>query len=110
MAIEYVCAAVPLTAMAAAGGVALVRIYFSNTRRMTSFVTGEVVRADQRASIVKDRRQTETSVVVKYTVSGEEYEITHKLDGERARQFPEGKPLPVRYNPADPKMAALAME
>jgi hypothetical protein len=109
MQFEYLCAGVPLAAMAAAGSVVLVKLYFANTRRMTSRVAGAVVRAEPRVTIVNDRRKAETVLTVKYVVGGRELELTHVLEGERAQHFPPGRPVTVRYNPAAPEMAAVVM-
>ena len=108
MQFEYICAGIPLAAMVAAASVILVKVYFSNTRRMTSRVAGTVVRAEPRVTIANGRRKAETVLIVRYIVSGKELELTHVLEGERAQHFPPGRPVQVRYNPAQPDMAGVA--
>jgi hypothetical protein len=107
MPLEYLCVAIPFAAMIAVGSVVLIKLYFSDTRRMTSRVAGQVVRAEPRVTIVKDRRKAQTVLVVRYVVGGRELELTHVLDGERVQHFPPGRPVQVRYNPAEPEMASI---
>jgi len=109
MHFEYFCVGIPLVVMFGAGSVVLAKMYFSNTRRMTSRVGGQVVRAEPRVTIVNDRRNAETVLVVRYVVGGRELELAHVLEGERAQHFPPGRPVQVRYNPAEPEMAAVVM-
>jgi hypothetical protein len=84
------------------------RFYFSNTRRMTSFTTGTVVRADERVVVHPNRRLTETEVVIRYHVGRKDYELRKMCEGARAAQYPEGRQLSVRYNPGFPAMSDLA--
>ena len=109
MQFELICAGIPLAVMAAAGSVVLVKLYFSNTRRMTSRVAGQIVRAEPRVTIAKGRRKAETVLTVGYVVSGRALEMTYVLEGERAQHFPPGRPIQVRYNPAQPDMAGVVL-
>jgi hypothetical protein len=109
MQFELICAGIPLAVMAAVGSVILVKLYFSNTRRMTSRTAGKVVRAEPRVTIANGRRTAETVLTVSYIVSGRELELTYVLEGERARHFPPGRPIQVRYNPAQPDMAGVVL-
>lgn len=109
MQFELLCAGIPFAVMIAAASVILIKLYFSNTRRMTSRVTGQVVRAEPRVTIVKDRRKAETILTVRYVVSGRELNLVHVLEGERSQHFPPGRPVQVRYNPAQPDMAGVLM-
>jgi len=106
---EYFCAGIPLAAMTAAGSVVLVKMYFSDTRRMTSRVAGTVVRAEPRVTITNNRRKAETLLTVRYVVGGRELELAHVLEGERAQHFPPGRAVQIRYNPAAPEMAGVVM-
>ncbi len=107
MQFEYLCAGVPLAAMVGAASVVLVKMYFSNTRRMTSRVAGQVVRHRARVTIANNRRKAETVLTVRYVVGGRELELTHVLEGERAQHYPPGRPVQIRYNPAQPEMAGV---
>ena len=87
--------------------VLLSKFYLTDQRRMTSHATARVVSAEQRVVITEVERRTETEVVARFASGGHEHEVKRVLRGERAKQFPPGKEVPVRYNPGRPWMAQL---
>lgn len=73
---------------------------------------GEIVRSD----IVRGRRSGEAVIRYAYTVDGRAYEGWRKYfirrgDGRTrsdwVRQYPEGRTVPVHYDPDDPEISAL---
>src|SRR5580765_2569898 len=88
--------AVPILALIAR------KFYITETSRMTSEAAGKVVSVEQRAVSDAHERRTETEVVVAYTIAGTEYQIKRIFPGERAVQYPMGRQITVRYNPATP--------
>jgi hypothetical protein len=92
------------------GGIALIVFYWRKEMKMTSSTRGEVISATSREIRDENGRRDETILQVLYTVSGREYEISHTLRGKIADRFPAGRPVPVRYNPSDPKMARIPTE
>jgi hypothetical protein len=90
--------------------VLMAKLYLTDTRRMTSHTTAKVVSAEQKVIISEDERRTETEVVARFTAGGREVELKRVLRGERAKQFPPGREVPVRYNPGRPWMADLMIE
>jgi len=95
--------AVPILALIAR------KFYITETSRMTSQTPGRVVMVEQRAVSDAVERRTETEVEVTYTIAGTEYQIKRIFPGERAVQFPIGRVISVRYNPATPTMAQLVL-
>ena len=89
------------------GTAALTYLYYRKGMKMTSHTMGRVVSATDR-EVRDDRgRRDETVVVCKYSVSGRDYEISLVFRGRTADRFPNGREVPVRYNPGDPKMAKI---
>jgi hypothetical protein len=88
-------------------GLLLAKFYLTDTRRMTSYTKGTVVSADQRVVVTGNERRTETEVTARFTAGGREVELKRVLRGERAKHFPPGSPIPVRYNPGRPWMAQI---
>lgn len=87
----------------------LFRFYFTDRRRMTSYTEGRVLTADERVVIDKDMRRTETEIVASYTASGKDYQVRRVIEGAKAKLFPPGRPVQVRYNPGEPDMSELAL-
>jgi hypothetical protein len=90
-------------------GILLAKFYLTDQRRMTSNTIARVVSAEQRVVIDEKARRTETEVVASFTAGGHEHTVKRVLKGERARQFPPGREVPVRYNPGRPWMAELVL-
>ena len=88
-------------------GILLAKFYLTDQRRMTSQTTGRVVSAAQRVIVDESARRTETEVVARFTAGGQEHEVRRVLKGERARQFPPGREIAIKYNPGEPWMADL---
>src|SRR6476659_5055757 len=84
--------------------VLLFRFYFTDRRRMTSVTDGRVVRAEERVVVERDLRMVKTEVVAAYSARGKEYEVKRVIEGSKAKVFPPGKVVPVRYNPGEPDM------
>ena len=97
-------------AMALAGAVSLILIYHSKSLKMTSTASGRVVRAEEREIREPTSRREETLVVCQYVVGGREYRIERTYHGRQAVRFRDGTELPVRYNPANPSMAKIAVD
>jgi hypothetical protein len=85
----------------------MAKLYLTDRRRMTSQSNAKVVHAEQRVIVSDDERRTETEIVARFTAGGREVELKRVLRGERAKQFPLGREIPVRYNPGRPWMAEL---
>ena len=83
----------------------LAKFYLTDRRRMTSQTTAHVVSAEQRVIVDSQARRTQTEVVARFSAGGHEHEVRRIFKGERARQFPPGREIPVRYNPGRPWMA-----
>jgi len=96
-------------AVAAVITLAMGALYFNNSRRMTSITAGKIVRSEEREVMRKDAREFETDIVASYTASGKEYQITRTLPGRLSKRFGQGKTINIRYNPAEPDMADLAV-
>ncbi|HEY8750729.1 MAG TPA: DUF3592 domain-containing protein [Tepidisphaeraceae bacterium] len=90
--------------------VAMAKLYLTDTRRMTSHTDARVVSSEQKVIITEDERRTETEIVARFTALGREIELKRVVRGERAKQFPPGSTVPVRYNPGRPWMADLLIE
>ena len=86
-------------------------IFLSHHRffKMTSSTTGEVVRAEQREVRDAQERRDETVVVCRYMVHGKPYEIERVMRGRLSDRLPPGAKIRVKYNPAEPHMADLAL-
>jgi len=104
MPIGFIVAAIVFVALLF---VLLSKFYLTDKRRMTSHATAQVVTAEQRTIVNEVERRTETEIVAKFNAGGHEHEVRRILRGERAKQFPPGKQVPVRYNPGRPWMADL---
>ena len=74
---------------------------------MTSEVPGRVVSVVERVNIEDDRRKPQTLVTISYAASGVECELQRVLAGHIGSYFPVGRPLRVKYNPAEPTMARV---
>jgi hypothetical protein len=90
---------------------AMLMVVFSHHRffKMTSSTSGEVVRSEQREVRDENERRDETVVVVRYAVHGKPYEIERVMRGRLADRLAPGKKVVIRYNPAEPDMADLAL-
>jgi hypothetical protein len=89
--------------------VLLFRFYFTDRRRMTSMTDGRVLRAEERVVIERDLRKVMTEIVASYSARGKQYEVKRVIEGSKAKVFPPGRVVPVRYNPGEPDMAELAV-
>jgi hypothetical protein len=89
--------------------VLLFRFYFTDRRRMTSMTEGHVVRVGERVEIEKGLRVTRTEIAAAYTARGQEYQVSRVIEGAKAKLFPVGRAVPVRYNPGEPDMSELAL-
>lgn len=99
-----------VVAMALAGAVALMLIYHSKRMKMISSTAGRVVRAEEREIRDETSRREETRVVCRYVVAGREYSIERTYPGRQAVRFGDGREIPIRYNPANPAMARIAVD
>ena len=99
-----------ITAMIIVGVIATMLFYHSPRWKMTSAVTGEVARTEEREIRDKQGRREETLVVVKYTVRQHDYELNLTFPGRQSSRFTDGRKIPMRYNPADPNMAQLILD
>jgi len=90
---------------------AVLMVVFSHHRffKMTSSTSGEIVRSEQREVRDENERRDETVVVCRYTVHGKAYEIQRIMRGRLADRLTPGKKVAIRYNPAEPDMADLAL-
>jgi hypothetical protein len=89
--------------------VLLFKFYFTNRRRMTSMTDGRVIRSEERVVIEKDLRKTMTEIVASYQLRGKEYEVRRVIEGAKAKVFPPGRVVRVRYNPGEPDMSEVAI-
>jgi hypothetical protein len=87
----------------------LFRFYFTDRRRMTSYTDGRVVRSDERVVVDERARRTETEIVAAYSASGKDYQVSRVIEGAKAKVFPVGRVVRVRYNPGEPDMSELAL-
>lgn len=90
---------------------AVLTVVFSHHRffKMTSSTAGEIIRSEQREVRDENERRDETVVVCRYTVHGKDYEIQRIMRGRLADRLTPGKKVSIRYNPAEPDMADLAL-
>ena len=93
--------------MAAFVGLLMAKVYLTDTRRMTSHTNATVVSAEQRVIVTEKERRTDTEITARFTAAGREVELKRVLRGERAKHFPPGSAVPVRYNPGRPWMAQI---
>ena len=92
------------------GGIILMVIFSHHPFfKMTSRTAAQVLRADQHEVRDDRERRDETTIRAKYTVHGKDYEIERTLRGRLADRFPPGAKIPVRYNPAEPHIADIAL-
>jgi hypothetical protein len=70
---------------------------------------GTVISADEREISDNRGRRIETVVRCRFRMNDQDYEVEHAFRGKVAGHFPPGKQLPIRYNPAEPTMARIAM-
>jgi hypothetical protein len=89
--------------------VLLVKFYFTNDRRMTSTTSGTVVRAEERVQVNEVERRTETEIVAKYRAAGKEFEVKKVIEGQKAKLFPAGRAVQVRYHPGEPEMSRIVL-
>ncbi len=87
----------------------LKKFYLTNARRMTSRTIGTVQGAEERVVITATDRHVETVLTVNYAAGGRDWTVTGVIFGDRARHFPAGRTVPVKYNPANPDMAEVAL-
>ena len=85
----------------------LKKFYLTDARRMTSRTVGTVVRAEERVIVSPTERRVETELVVSYAAGGRDWSVTGHVHGPRAKYYPPGRELPIKYNPANPNMAEL---
>lgn len=90
-----------------AGVVVIFSIYYSNSMKMTSYMLGEVVSAEDRVVRDENERREETVIVSRYSVHGTQYTITHVMRGRHAKAYPPGRKITVWYNPIAPEMAKI---
>jgi hypothetical protein len=90
---------------------AVLMIYFSHHPffKMTSSTSAEVLRSEQREVRDEHERRDETVVVCRYEVHGKTYEIERVMRGRLADRLAPGTKVRVKYNPAEPDMAELAL-
>lgn len=90
---------------------AILMVVFSHHRffKMTSSTSGEIVRSEQREVRDEHERRDETIVRCRYSVHGKSYEIERIMRGRLADRLTPGTKVPIRYNPAEPDMADLAL-
>jgi hypothetical protein len=79
------------------------------TFKMTSRTAGAVVAANEVERQHHDRKWVETELVCRYNAGGTEREVKRLLRGRQAKRFPEGKTVPVRYDPAEPHVAEVVV-
>ncbi len=96
--------------MALAGAVALMLIYHGKRMKMISSTAGRVVHSEEREIRDSTSRREETHVVCRYVVAGREYRIERTYPGRQAVRFRDGREIPIRYNPANPSMARIAVD
>ncbi|HWE01335.1 MAG TPA: DUF3592 domain-containing protein [Tepidisphaeraceae bacterium] len=82
-------------------------VYYGKTMKMTSYINGAIVKADERVVRDQQERREETVLVCKYSIRGKDYEIIHVMRGLRADAYPPGKSIIVWYNPNVPEMARI---
>ena len=79
------------------------------TFKMTSYTSGKVVSVNEREIKLETGRRLETELICTFTAGGAQRHITHVLRGRQASRFPVGKDVPVRYYPANPDLARVAV-
>ena len=77
--------------------------------KMTSYTRGTVVAVEEREIKQQVGRRLETELICRYTAGGAERQIVHVLQGKQAKRFPVGAGVPVRYYPANPDLARVAV-
>jgi hypothetical protein len=77
--------------------------------KMTSSTTGQVIRAEHREIRDESERRDETVVTCRYIVHGRPYEVERVMRGRLIDRLPPGAKIRVKYNPAEPEMADLAL-
>ena len=80
------------------------------TFKMTSYTQGKVIGVNEREIKLDAGRRLETELICRFKAGGAEREITHVLPGRQAKRFPVGKDVPVRYYPANPDLARVAVK
>lgn len=89
------------------GAIGLIFFYHQKRLKMTSNTVAEVIRSEQREVRDEKERRDETIVRVRYSVSGNTYEVEQVLRGRLAARYPAGRTLTVYYNPAEPDMSRI---
>ena len=87
----------------------LKKFYLTDARRMTSRTTGTVQLAEERTVVTATDRYVETLLTVGYSAGGREWRVMGYVLGGRAKYFPAGSEVPVKYNPANPDMAEVML-
>ena len=78
--------------------------------KMTSSAVGTVVSADEREVKYDGGHRYETELTCRFTTGGAaEHTVKLVLNGRQAKRFPAGKPVPIRYYPANPDVARVAV-
>jgi hypothetical protein len=78
--------------------------------KMTSSAVGTVVSAEERQIPYQGGgHRYETELTCRFTAGGAERTLRLTLPGRHAKRFPAGKPVPVRYYPANPDVARVAV-
>lgn len=77
--------------------------------KMTSQTTGTVVSSSEREVTTEAGRSFQTEITCRYRAGGADRELTHTFRGKLASRFPAGKSVPVKYDPAEPHVATLAV-
>ncbi len=91
------------------GVVVLFRVYYSKSMKMTSYIDGEVIRAEERVVRDERERREETLIACRYSVRGQDYSIEHVLRGMRAKDYPLGRKVTIWYNPTVPRMSKIKL-
>jgi len=90
------------------GVIGVTWFYYSHDMRMTSEATGSVVSAENREVHDKIHGRLDLTVVTcQFIVGGKPFEVVKTYRGRNAQNFPAGRKLHVRYNPADPTRARI---
>ena len=79
------------------------------TFKMTSYTRGTVVAVEEREIKLEVGRRLETELICRYTAGGAERQIVHVVQGRQAKRFAVGAAVPVRYYPANPDLARVAV-
>lgn len=98
-----------VTALIIIGAAAIVFLSHHRFFKMTSSTTGEILRSEQREVRDQHERRDETVLVCRYVVHGKPYEMERVIRGRLASRLTPGVKVKIRYNPAKPDMADVAL-